>query len=1212
MVPSVPKPFRHLLGYQIYLDRYSLKDLDRRVSVGQVVLADTSEDPRQSRLEVATVQAPLDGDRVELLLWEDGSVIDLPREKLMVPIEPKVEQMWHRVAKALASVEKTPELREHWEREFRWLLSDFRGLPGGRIMAGAGAPAKLALANCFVIPFVPNPVNPEAGIDSRHGILHTLSIFAELLSRGGGVGINISALRPRGAVVYGVHGTSSGSVSWAELFSQTVHLVQQGGSRRGAAMLILEAWHPDIEEFISAKTDFTKLLGFNISVGTSEEFEKAVAEDADWELVFPDYAAAPEAYDREWDGDLEAWRRKGYPVKVYKTVRARDLWDKIARSAWASGEPGIVRLGYMNRMSNSWYFARIIGTNPCVTGDTLVATDQGLVPIALLVDQHFRVAADPRLADHADYLPSSPAFCTGVKPVVRLTTREGFELRLTTDHKVRTPEGWVAAGDLKPGDRVLIHAGAGAFGRQGSLEEGRILGWFVGDGGFSREGESEPLDGRLYFYGEKRCYAPLFEQVIQAVVRPAANGRSCALTAVQITRRKAAVIGSHRLAEWVQAQGLSPESKLSVPSSVLQGSAEMQQGFLQALFTADGTLLRSKGVRELRLTSVSLDLLRQVQLLLLNFGVFSRIYKNRRGARPLLRLLPDGRGGRKPYRVQPVHELVVSGADLVRFADAVGLLPGPKHEALSAMASSYARRPWARTFEAHVESVTPDGTEPVFDLSVPGIHAFSANGVVVHNCGEQPLPPWGICDLGHINLPKFLAADGTVDYNGLRRAIRAMVRLLDNAIDLAYYPHPAIKERAVNERRVGMGTLGLGELLLRMGIRYGSPEALRFIDELYRFIAREAYLASVDLAGEKGAFPAFDARQFVHSGFMASMDEDVRQAVMDGGIRNVTLLTQAPTGTSGTMVGTSTGIEPYYDWHYTRRGRFGAKTIWEPVYLELINPNPDPAKPDPLPEHWVTAKQLTVEEHVRMLAAIQRWVDSSVSKTLNAPASATVEDIKKAYDLALQLGVKAIAIYRDRSRDTQVLESATPQSASKPASAPSPESTEEEEAPRPRHRPSRVRGFTEKIPTSSGKLYVTVNYDEDGQPIEIFVTGGKQGGEVKAWAELAGRWGSLALAYGVPIAKLAHGARGIKGYQSFWYKPDYLDKGVLLHSGPDAVGFVLEHLDAPPEGCQAALPGIEEAPPPGELFEVCPSCGEALEAIDGCWSCLACGYSKCG
>src|SRR3989338_3469744 len=240
------------------------------------------------------------------------------------------EELWERVGKAIASVEATPQKREHWAGEFTKMLSGFQFVPGGRILSGAGTGVPVTFYNCFVIQ------SPE---DSRGGILDNVKLMVEIMSRSGGVGVNLSSLRPRGAYVRGVNGTASGAVSFGGLYSHATGLIIQGGSRRGALMLMLNDDHPDIEEFITVKRTMGLVTNANLSVRITDRFMEAVASDADWNL--------------EWQG------------KVYKTVKANYLWNLICESAWASGEPGAVFMERYNKESNSWYFEKIICVNPC-------------------------------------------------------------------------------------------------------------------------------------------------------------------------------------------------------------------------------------------------------------------------------------------------------------------------------------------------------------------------------------------------------------------------------------------------------------------------------------------------------------------------------------------------------------------------------------------------------------------------------------------------------------------------------------------------------------------------------------------------------------------------------------------------------------------------------------------------------------------------------
>src|SRR6266446_7883376 len=262
------------------------------------------------------------------------------------PLEFYPEQTWARVAKGIAAVESTEELREQWEKRFYEALSGFQFVPGGRILAGAGSGHQVTFYNCYVIS------SPE---DSRQGILDNLKLMTEIMARGGGVGINLSTLRPRGSYIRTVNGTASGPCSWAQLYSvATGDVIQQGGSRRGALMLMLDDTHPDIEEFITVKRTAGKIEHANLSVCISDKFMQAVKNDADWDLT--------------WQGEVK------------KTIRARSLWDLICKSAWQSAEPGMVFMDRYNKLSNTWYYEDSRCGNPCVTGDTLSYTEHGLLP----------------------------------------------------------------------------------------------------------------------------------------------------------------------------------------------------------------------------------------------------------------------------------------------------------------------------------------------------------------------------------------------------------------------------------------------------------------------------------------------------------------------------------------------------------------------------------------------------------------------------------------------------------------------------------------------------------------------------------------------------------------------------------------------------------------------------------------------------------------
>jgi ribonucleoside-diphosphate reductase alpha chain len=1183
----------------VFLDRYAMKDPQKNFVVGDTVVVLVKEDPKFPQKDIGVVTA-IDGDAITVELKGTGELFTQDRRKVDKPIELEPADMWDRMAKAIVEIE-APDKQEELAKEFRWLLGNFRFSPGGRINTMLGTGQNLTAYNCYVIPM---KANSNKGADSRQAIIDTLGNMVEIMSRGGGVGINLSPLRPRLSFVSGVNGRSSGSVSWGALFSFATGLVEQGGSRRGALMLILEDWHPDLLEFITAKRDMDAITNANTSVGISHAFMEAVADDADWDLVFPD-TQDPE-YDELWDGNLRKWRDElGKPVKVYRTLKARKLWDTIMESAWMSAEPGVVFLERMNEFSNSWYFEQLISTNPCVTGDTLLYTDKGLrrVDELYFANTPLTVATDSRLFE-STFTTASPVFATGIKPVYKLTTREGYGLRLTANHRVLTENrGWVEAQELRLGDKILVQNRGGGFGSYGDLETGRALGWSVGSRA-TDAGQSSAVGS-------------------QYLTRSVSNWGS---GSVAVAERTGVTVQPDRLHE------------LQVPEQAFIGTREMQVGFLQALFTADASITKTDcGNSAIVLTSESLELLHGVQQLLLNIGVYSRLNQNHDVVSEVV--AADGQCAKAGCYTKCQYDLSITGGEMVKFHESVSFITQDQQDQLAALLTQthgiqVGVQATQERFVAEFAGLVPDGEEMVYDITVPATHAFTANGLVVHNCAEQPLPPWGVCNLGHINLSRFVSGPigaAQVDWDSLRRAIHLGVRFLDNIIDITPYFFTQNEEVQKSERRVGMGTMGLGEMLVRLGIRYGSPECLAFIDKLYGYIAAEAYKASAQLAKEKGPFPKCDVEKYVQGRFIQGLPDDVRAEIAAYGTRNVCVLTQAPTGSTGTMIGTSTGIEPYYSWTYWRKGRLGVKEVQERIVQEYFTKHPDRESHfDKLPEYFVTAMELTPKEHIQVQAAIQRWTDSSISKTANAPNHYTMEQTKELYEFAYQSGCKGVTIYRDGSRDTQVLtkiedkkEVDTNQAAADEAQPASGgiqalgEAADSSVAAAKADqgcanliwtgRPQKLEGATYEWPTPLGKAYITVN-ECKGEPIEVFINIGKAGSDIAAMSEALGRLATMFLKHA--------------GMKSSDEKVGMLVKQLSDIGGSTSVGFGANRVGSVPDALAKTLKfhvedsqrsrGIEVHISSGGGMDICPTCGvAALAREEGCFVCKACGYSKC-
>ncbi|MCB9452669.1 MAG: hypothetical protein H6672_14620 [Anaerolineaceae bacterium] len=997
-------------------------------------------------------------------------------------------------------------------------------------------------------------------------------------------------------------------------------------SRRGALMLILNDWHPDVLDFVHSKRTAGQITNANISVGISDKLMEAVKADGDWELVFPD--TSYEDYDQVWDGNLEKWVADNRRVIHYRTVKARELWNAIIESAWASAEPGVFFRERYNKMSNSWYYSPIISTNPCVTGDTLIYTDEGLVSARVLFDQeqNVNVVTDGRFGHLETTAPASRVFLTGTKPVFRLVTKEGYSLRATADHQLMTPSGWVELHDLKPNDKVHILNRKGGFGLKGSLEGGRVLGWLVGDGTLKRD------EVVLSFFGEeKQELAPQFAGYVNELVAPlTATQRVYPVGVTEIASRDEARVSSTSLVSIAREYGLA-DNKHIVPEGVYAGTEDMQRGFLQALFTADGSF-QDGGEKggSIRLAASTLELLEGVQRLLLNFGIASRIYRNRReaGYRELL----DSNRESKPYWCAAQHVLVVTKHNMTVFADEIGFLVEYKQGKLTDYITRGKRGPYTEHFLATVESITLQGSEYVFDLTEPLTHSFVANGLVVHNCGEQGLPAFGVCNLGAINLAQFYDAEThDVNWDALDMTARYATRFLDNVIDITPYFFEQNKQQQLSERRVGLNNMGLAELMINLGIRYGSDESVAFIDKLYSFLARAIYETSIELAAEKGAFPEFDAEQFLQSGFMEIMPEDIREKVREYGIRNVTLTTQAPTGTTGTMVNTSTGIEPFFSWVYYRKSRLGLHEEQVPLVKEWFDAHPDETK---LPDHFVTAMELSPEDHVKVQGAIQRWVDSSISKTCNVPNNYTVEQVGELYEYMYELGCKGGTIYRDGSRDEQVLMLKGDERAEKEQAAKAKDEPAVMQVATPHHvypRPGRLAGVTVRRQTPFGKGYITMNSDEHGYPFEVFITVGKAGSDIQADADGLGRMISLQLRSTAPqnrmemLKLIIEQLQGIGGARQVGFGngrvtslPDAvagaLMENYFMHDAPQQLGLPMGngHTPEPPKA-QATTPATgTQAFGVLSGADMCPECGTvSLMRVEGCRKCLTCGYSEC-
>ncbi|WP_370161929.1 adenosylcobalamin-dependent ribonucleoside-diphosphate reductase [Limimaricola soesokkakensis] len=733
------------------------------------------------------------------------------------PIDGTVEDSWRRIARALAAPEKDPA---HWEEKFYGALENFRYLPAGRITAGAGTARAVTLFNCFVMGTVP---------DSMSGIFDMLKEAALTMQQGGGIGYDFSTIRPRGAEVKGVAADASGPLSFMDVWDAMCRTIMSAGSRRGAMMATMRCDHPDVEAFITAKSDPARLRMFNMSVLVTDPFMEAVKADGSWDLVFKD--------------------------KVYKTVQARDLWNAIMKSTYEQAEPGVIFIDRINQMNNLGYCESISATNPC---------------------------------------------------------------------------------------------------------------------------------------------------------------------------------------------------------------------------------------------------------------------------------------------------------------------------------------------------------------------------------GEQPLPPYGACLLGSINLAKLVKNEfetgAKLDEAELDDLVALAVRMMDNVVDASNFPLPAQAEEARNKRRIGLGVTGLADALLMVGLRYGSDEAAAQTEAWMKRIARASYLASVELAKEKGAFPLFDAKKYLASGNMQQMDKDVRDAIAKHGIRNALLTSIAPTGTISLYAGNvSSGIEPVFAYAYTRKvlQKDGSRTE-EEVVDYAVQAWREKFGDKELPDYFVNAQTLAPMDHVKMQAAAQKWIDSSISKTINCPEDISFEAFKDVYMEAYETGCKGCTTYRPNDITGSVLSVSEPAKAPEAKSAPAePTGGEVIYMSEPLDRPAELEGATYKLkwPDSEHAIYITVNDLVVGghrRPFEVFINSKNM--EHFAWTVALTRMVSAVFRRGGDVSFVVEELKAVFDPRGgAWMQGKYVPSilaaiGGVIEKHMISTGFLAGEGQGLKEDPQQQVVNLDA--PRGKS---CPSCGSfELRMVEGCMTCGSCGHSKCG
>lgn len=1055
-----------------------------------------------------------------------------------------IDDAQRRVATYLASIESNPEQRA---QEFLSLLENFKFVPGGRISSNAGLGLKsTTMINCFVSA----PGGED--IDSMDGIHRELGHQMSILKSEGGYGFCASFMRPRGAFVSGIANHSPGAVEMLNIWDASSSTITAGAGtkkpsngassgelakgkiRKGAQMVTMHVWHPDVSEFITAKQTPGRLTKFNMSVLLTDEFMKAVKAGSPWNLVYPDYVADPELYKTKWTGDLDEWKASGGTVKIYRSYEsAGELYDEIMKSTYNRSEPGVMFIDTANKMNNLWYCERFMASNPCIAGDTWVMTSEGPRQVTDLIGTAFTAMID----GNPYYCSTGFWMSTDREPVYKIETKRGYSITATGNHRFLAwndgqncntdVPSWLSVDQLHVGSQIKLaeHDPLFEWDGKGTFEDGYLLGHLLGDGHIKEETAvlccwekdlgsetvREAINGMSLLNGTSWCY-------VKSNDEPRGEWRR----------------GSVKLKRLAETYGMVHGSKVMDHGIAMRTSSMFYRGFIRGLFDTDGTVTGSvrTGIT-LRLAQTELSTLILVHQMLIRLGMTPHLYKDRLSARD--KQMPDGRGGQKLYHCKTLHEIHITSIDCVTYKDRIGFFDSAKMTKLTTLLEQ--RNGFAPRRYNEITSITQLPPQPVYDCTVDEVHKFEAGGFVSSNCSEQLLPNGGVCLLGSFNLTQFVNSSNTdFDYPKLEESIKVAVRMLDNVNDLSNVPLPIQKQNMMNKRRIGMGVLGYGSALYMMKLRYGSPEALEFTERFMKFYANAVYNASVDLAIEKGAFPLFDAEKYLQSRFIQSaLTPETQERIRKHGIRNSHLLSIQPTGNTAIYANNvSGGLEPlfssiYYrttimpeappglhppknvDW--TSKKFQGDQTAWrwkregdesmlyttfdgytwkfdksrgllretelaDYAVLKLRERNEwDPSAP------WaVTAETLTIDDHVNTMTVFSRYIDSSMSKTINVPHDYPYRDFKKTYMMAYDTGsIKGVTTYRAGTMATVLSTTGTVSTTDDPNGTPTDAIVPARAPVRPKELPCDI-----SVVTYKQVRYVVLVGLLKGAPFEVF------------------------------------------------------------------------------------------------------------------------------
>ena len=1170
-----------------------------------------------------------------------------------------------------------------WKEEFEEIISHLDMMPNTPTLINAGNELQ-QLSACFVLD-----------IDDDMRDIHEVGAdAAEIFQAGGGLGYPFSFLRPYGDQVGSTGGVASGPISFMQTLDQICSTIAQGGIRRGAQMGVMHVWHPDIPFFLHSKrkdvslaqtlllndpddpthNSFSDALeeardiideegrvpsylrnaveghlsNFNISVAVTDEFMDCLHNGEEFTLKNPRTDEVHIA--NEKTKELWSWFGLGEYVEVGEelSVPAEVLWEKLIEGAHENGEPGVIYIDRVNK-HNSFDVEKhpeycVNATNPCVTEGTLVNTPFGPEKVENikeddLINTVWGFESVDEVKTYTD------------QDIYRVEFSDGGEMEVTENHRFHVKNKDKSISDIplkniKEGDVIRVHTNE--LENSGSDEDYKHWlkrGILLGDGGYTEK----TLDrGNVLTISTNEDDIAYNENLKKLFIESRFNADDSS------KNDKALKLNISEGKELIEELNLTPEKSIDKNFDVTEIQNEAQaMGILDGLLATDGNVNNRNHFPQIRWFTSSYNLAQSIRDTLISIGFHGRISVDNRKNR-------GGKiDGRQIKENAPKYTISISGNSLLKYCEKSHLrdLHPSKGDQMQDMMKS--KMLTGNTFKAKIENIEYIGkAEVVYDLYCEGSDTWITHGYVQRGCGEEPLFDGDACNLNHINLSTIVSEDVTpwIDYNGsvedfldqaidweeLERRVEIGTRFLDNVVTMSNFPVEKIHNTVKENRKIGLGIMGLAQLMIQVGIEYGSEESQKLSEEVMKFIHHQSKHVSNELAYQRGAFENFDDSKWSdinsypewfehHAGFPPEEHEhnDFLQ-------RNHETTTVAPTGTTSILANTSGGCEPIFNVVYFKNvtddvqgdemmvefDNLFLKTLEEndidvekvkEEAIELMNnneyekPSDIPSVPDDLGDLFVTTNELSSKQHASVQCAIQKGCGSGISKTVNAPNDATIEDAKLAFEYIYDNGGKSVTYYRDGSRTKQVN---TVRKDNQEVESEESEPTEEKVSnPLSRSAPKVASGVRYEINTGYGDMFVNIVEDEHG-PVELIANVGKSGGTVQSMTEAIGRLVSKSLQNGVNPEDIINQLENIHSPKKSW------DGGEGIESIPDGIATALRrygddmnHKTVKPTNFDEVQKKEQKS---GNDGDECLECGAMAVRYDGgCPVCESCGWSKC-